>query len=353
MSYNNDNPTLLKIGGYGGDRYMPKDDYTDTGVALARPIDVQRITQDAMASNTAMVTELLRQYATTAPADNRHPQVTGIASKDELASRNERFKWTTVAVIVLSSITAAGIVLVAQRQMELDTVAAIAGWLFLSGAGGYASALLVHRTESRLTPEALEMERVRGDYDVSSVDAESRQIIARAFATSIENDSETKRANAEANRAQNMAWLESSKVRTAPQRAQPTRYEDSYRDYDESPQIAPESPTLATWDDDESEELIAAPTIAPDRDLIAMLAEIDRLYSDCDKRGSDIITIKLQWGDRGDWDVDVKEKAIRVLAYFDPPLIHRKNESGARWRLNRQAWRRPVARLIIAREWGN
>ena len=79
MSYNNDNPTLLKIGGYGGDRYMPKDDYTDTGVALARPIDVQRITQDAMASNTAMVTELLRQYATTAPADNRHPQVTGLS----------------------------------------------------------------------------------------------------------------------------------------------------------------------------------------------------------------------------------------------------------------------------------
>ena len=354
MNYNHDNLDLLEIRERGQTRHIPRGDYGDTGsTALARPIDVQRITQDAMASNTAMVTELLRQYATTAPADNRHPQVTGIASKDELASRNERFKWTTVAVIVLSSITAAGIVLVAQRQMELDTVAAIAGWLFLSGAGGYASALLVHRTESRLTPEALEGERIAGDYDIAATDAESRQIIARAFATSIENDSETKRANAEAQRMANQSLLERSKPVQAPQRAPVQAYDELDQDDYEQPVQAPFAPTLATWDDDEWEGLQPMTPIAPDRDLVAMLNHIDQLYADCDKRDSDVIMLTLQWGNRGEWSIDAKAKADRVLVYFDPPLIHRKNESGARWRLNRQAWRRPVARLTIAREWGN
>ena len=356
-NYDHENPTLLKIGGYGGDRYMPKDDYTDTSTALTKPVDLEGITRDAMASNTAMVTALLKQYATTAPTGDRNPQVTGISSRDELSARNERFRWTTVEVVVLVAITAAGIVLVAQRQMELDAVATIAGWLVLSGLGGVASATWVSHQESRLTPESIERERVAGDYDIAATDAESRQMIARAFATSIENDSETKRAYAEAQRAANQSLLERSKPITAPQRAQPTRYDDSYDYADETPQCAPESPSLATWNDGETAGLMVAPTIAPDKDLVAMLSHVEQLYNDCDQRDSDIITLKLQWRNRGDWDADASEKAERVLAYFadnyNAPLVFRGNENGARWRLNRQAWKRNVARAIIAREWGN
>ena len=343
----------LKVTDHGQVRYVQDyDDDTQT-TALAKPVDVQRIAQDGLNSNVEIVNQVLRQFATTAPAGNRHPQQSGLSSRDELASRNERFKWTIIAVVVLSAITALGIVLVAQRAMEIDAFETIAGWLVLSGLGGYASATWVHHRESRLTPEALEGERIAGDYDIAATDAESRQIIARAFATSIENDSETKRLNAEAIRAQNMSLLERPKPPQAPTRA-PVSYGAYSDDYaDETPQQAPFAPTMAAYDGDEWEGLQPMTPIAPDRDLVAMLNHIDQLYADCDKRDSDVIMLTLQWGNRGEWSIDAKAKADRVLVYFDPPLIHRKNESGARWRLNRQAWRRPVARLTIAREWGN
>lgn len=348
---------MLKVTDHGDVRYVPdydSDDDTQT-TALAKPVDVQRITQDAIGANVEMVNQVLRQYATpTAPTGYRNPQPVGVSSPAELASRNERFKWTIVAVVVLSAITAAGIVLVAQRQMGLDTVATIAGWLVLSGLGGYASATWVHQRESQLTPEALEGERIAGDYDIAATDAESRQIIARAFAKSIENDSEVKRANAEAQRLANLSLLERSKPQERPQRAGRVVYDEIDLDDYEQPVCAPESPSVATYD----AELPVAPlqpAVTPDRDLVAMLEAIDRLYSECEQRDSDVIVSTLPWGNRGDWSIDAKTKADKVLDYFtrnyDTPLVYRGNENGARWRLNRQAWKRNIARAIIAREW--
>jgi hypothetical protein len=346
MNYDHDN--LLKIGGYGGERYIPKGDYADTGTALAKPVDVQRIAQDGLNSNVEIVNQVLRQFATTAPADNRHPQQSGIASPAELASRNERFKWTIVAVVVLSAITALGIVLVAQRVVEIDAFETIAGWLVLSGLGGYASATWVHSRESALTPESIEMERVRGDYDIASVDAESRQIIARAFAESIVNDSEVKRAYAEAQRAANRAYLESSKPVQAPQRAQPTSYDDSYQDDYEQPQQAPFAPTMATYELAQELEFQPIAPAQPDRALVAMLQAIGELYADCERRDSDTITTRLPWSARGDWSARDKERAQAVLDTFDPALIIAGE--GNRYRLNRQ-YRKRVAELIIVREW--
>ena len=356
MNHNHDN--LLEIRERGETRYISRGDYGDTSTAIVRGIDPEAITREGMAANSAMVANLLKQFAPTIDApDNRHPQVTGLSSPAELASRNERFKWTTVAVIVLSSITAAGIVLVAQRVVEIDAFEAVAGWLVLSGLGGYASATWVSHQESRLTPESIERERVAGDYDIAATDAESRQMIARAFSESIVNESRTKVANAEAQRAANVSLLERSKPITAPQRA-PVSYGAYSDDYaDETPQQAPERRYVVEWESAQESELIVAPTIAPDKDLVAMLSHVDQIYAHCEEHNSDIITLKLQWGDRGDFSPDAKEKAKRVLAYFadnyDAPLIYRGNENGGRYRLNRQAWKRQVARLIIAREWGN
>ena len=275
---------MLKVTDHGDVRYVPdydSDDDTQT-TALAKPVDVQRITQDAIGANVEMVNQVLRQYATpTAPTGYRNPQPVGVSSRDELDARNTRFKWTIIAVVVLSAITALGIVLVAQRAMELDTVATIAGWLVLSGLGGYASATWVHSRESALTPEALEGERIAGDYDIAAVDAESRQIIARAFARSIENDSETKRLNSEAQRAANLSLLERPKPQEAPQRARAMVYDESDLDDYEQPVCAPESPTMATYDAELPVQPLQ-PAVTPDRDLVAMLEAIDRLYSECE-----------------------------------------------------------------------
>ena len=346
---------MLKVTDHGDVRYVPDyDSDTEQSTAIVKSINPEAITRDAMAQNSAMVANLLKQFAPTIDApSNRNPPVAGIASRDELDARNTRFKWTIVAVVVLSTITALGIVLVAQRAMELGTVETIAGWLVLSGLGGYASATWVHHRESQLTPEALESERIAGDYDIAATDAESRQIIARAFAKSIENDSETKRLNSEAQRLANLSLLERSKPQERPQRAGRVFYDESDLDDYETPVCAPESPTTATYD----AELPVQPTIQPDKDLAAMLEAIDRLYRECEQRDSDVIVSALPWGNRGEWSIDAKSKADKVLDYFtrnyDTPLVYRGNQNGARWRLNRQAWKRNVARAIIAREWGS
>jgi hypothetical protein len=342
---------MLKVTDHGDVRYVPDfDDGDDTQTtALAKPVDVQRITQDAIGANVEMVNQVLRQYATpTAPTGYRNPQPIGVSSRDELDARNTRFKWTIVAVVVLSAVTALGIVLVAQRAMELDTVATVAGWLVLSGLGGYASATWVHSRESALTPEALEGERIAGDYDIAAVDAESRQIIARAFARSIENDSETKRANAEAQRLANLSLLNQPKPTQAPQRARATFYDESDLDDYEQPVCAPVAPTMATWELAQDEGFQPIKPAQPSEALRNLLQAVREIYADCERRNSDTITSRLPWSARGEWAARDKERARAVLESFDPALIEAGD--GGRYRLNRQ-WSQADAELKIIKSW--
>lgn len=343
-------PTL-RVSERGQTRWVAGEPTQQTAI-VARPIDVQRLATDAMTSNAAMVHDILRQMTPTVDAERRAAQP-GLSSPAELAARNTRFKWVIVAVVLLAAITAAGIVSVAYLAGHVDGAGALAAWLVLSGVAGYASVAYVHHREANLSPEALEGERIRGDYDVSAADAESRQILAQAYADAVRDDAAARRASAESARQANIAY------------AAPTQ-----RQMDYTPRTAPETPivrAVAPAMDDTLEgmpttpsqgaQTPTAPIVAPDRDLVAMLEAIDRLYADCEQRDSDVILSALPWGNRGDWSIDAKAKADKVLAYFtrnyDTPLIYRKGDNGARWRLNRQAWRRNVARAIIAREWGS
>lgn len=347
----------LKVTDHGQVRYVQDYD-DDTQTTALAPIDTQKIAREWGDEYVTTMNGMLRQYATpTAPAGNRHPQVTGISSPDELSARNQRFRWTVIALIVLSSITTAGIVLIAVVTGSLTPALGVSFWVALTGISAGASTYHVHKSEQAHSPEAIELERVRGDYDVAIQHGEIQKILVKALAKSVRNESEVKRLNAESQRAQNMSLLERPKPTQAPTRA-PVSYGGYSDDYaDETPQQAPERRYVVEWESAQESELIVAPTIAPDRDLVAMLAEIDQLYADCDSRDSDVIVLGLAWGNHGDWSIDAKEKAARVLDYFtrnyDTPLFYRKNENGARWRLNRQAWKRNVARAIIAREWGN
>ena len=233
--------------------------------------------------------------------------------------------------------------------MELDTVATIAGWLVLSGFGGVASATWVSHQESQLTPEAIEMERVRGDYDIATLYAESNGKVVGAIAESIILDAQTKHLNAEAQRAANLAYLERSKPVQAPQRAPVQAYDELDQDDYEQPVQAPFAPSVATWDGDEWEGLQPMTPAQPDRVLVAFLQAIGELYADCARRNSDTITTRLPWSTRGEWTQKRdKERAQAVLSTFDPPLI--VVAEGGRYRLNRQ-WRKQDAELIIVREW--
>jgi hypothetical protein len=315
----------------------------EPGYAIAKPIDVQSLATQTIAANNDMVTAILRQMTPSTIDAERTAAQPGLSSPAELAARNTRFKWVIVAVVLLAAITAAGIVSVAYLAGHVDGAGALAAWLVLSGVAGYLSVTYVHHREANLSPEALEGERIRGDYDVSATDAESRQILAQAYADAVRDDAAARRASAESQRAANLAYTQS-----------PTQRQMDYTPVvrasvapvaDDTLEGMPTTPSQAT------------PIVAPDRDLVAMLEAIDRLYADCEQRDSDVILSALPWGNRGDWSIDAKAKADKVLDYFtrnyDTPLVYRKGDNGARWRLNRQAWRRNVARAIIAREWGS
>ena len=313
---------VLTVTQQGQRRFVPGEPVQSTAI-VARPVDVQQLATDAMSANNAMVLQVLRSMGTTIDAE-RTPAQPGLSSPAELAARNTRFKWVIVAVVVLAAITAAGIVSVAYLAGHVSGAGAIAGWLVLSGVAGYLSVTYVHHREANLSPEALEGERIRGDYDVSATDAESRQILAQAYADAVRDDAAARRATAESARQANIAYTQ------AP----------AQRQMDYTPRTAPDCSTAPA----------ETPTAPPDPALAAMLAFIRETFDDCARRDSSLITQRLPWSARGDWAAGDKARALAVLATFpeSAPLIEVRE--GNRAHLNRQ-WHRRVAELHISREW--
>lgn len=333
-------PTL-QVTERGQSRWIPGEPVQQTAI-VARPIDVQALATQTMAANNDIVTAILRSMAPYETVDqNPQRSAAGLSSPAELAARNERFRWVVVAVVLLAAITAAGIVSVAYLAGHVDGAGAIAGWLVLSGVAGYLSVTYVHHREANLSPEALEGERIRSDYDVAAQDAESRQLLARAYADAVRDDAAARRASAESARQANIAYTQA-----------PTR-----REMDYTPREAPERRFAVQWQDvaPAPTETSVQPAIAPtaqtvtaDPALVAMLATVDEIYADCERRDSSLITMRLPWSARGDWAAGDKARAIAVLATFDPALIETRD--GNRAHLNRQ-WRKRVAQLHISREW--
>ena len=329
-------PTL-RVSERGQTRWVAGEPTQQTAI-VARPVDVQQLATDAMSANNAMVLQVLRSMGTTIDAE-RTPAQPGLSSPAELAARNTRFKWVIVAVVLLAAITAAGIVFVAYLAGHVDGAGALAAWLVLSGVAGYLSVTYVHHREANLSPEALEGERIRGDYDVSATDAESRQILAQAYADAVRDDAAARRANAESARQANIAY------------AAPAQRQMDYTPVVRA-SVAPVADDCSTAPPTTPSQAAVTPTApaTPDPALAAMLAFIRETFDDCARRDSSLIVARLPWSARGDWSAGDKARALAVLATFpeSAPLI--ETREGGRAHLNRQ-WHRRVAELHISREW--
>ena len=326
---------ILKVGERGTERWVVGEPTpTPTTAIVARPIDVQSLAIDAMAANNGMVTAILRSMQPM-QIDAQPTPPAGLSSRDELHARNQRFRWVVVAVVVLAAITAAGIVTVAFLAGHLSGPAALAGWLVLSGVTGYLSVTYVHSREARLTPENVALTDANARAYAAETDAESRRILAEAYAQSIVDDAAARRASAENARQANMLAAQPLPM---PQRREmdytPRVLEDTIAP-DETPQHAPSTPT-------------AQSEMTPDPALVAMLKVIGELYDDAQRRDATLITMRLPWSARGEWAAGDKARAAAVLATFQPPLLEVRD--GNRLHLNRQ-WRRRIAELHIAREW--
>ena len=322
---------ILTVTQQGQRRFVPGEPVQSTAI-VARPVDVQQLATDAMTSNNNMVMAVLRQMQPTIdadPADRAQPA--GLSSPGELAARNERFRWTVVATVILSMVATGGIVAIAVVTGQLTPALGLATWIALTGLCAMVAVWHVHRTELAHTPEALERLRTECEFDVSAQDAESRQILAQAYADAVRDDAAARRASAESARQANIAYTQ------AP----------AQRQMDYTPRTAPDCSTAPAP--------VCAPVTptapaTPDPALAAMLAFIREVFTDCERRDSSLITQRLPWSARGDWQAGDKARAVAVLATFpeSAPLIETRD--GNRAHLNRQ-WHRRVAELHISREW--
>lgn len=323
-------PTL-RVSERGQTRWVTGE--TQQRAIVARPVDVQRLATDAMSANNDMVTAILRSMTPAIDADPGNRAQPGLSSPSELAARNERFRWTTAATVALSAVTAGGICWVAYLAGAVNEPGALAGWLTLSGLAGYASVQWTHHRESQLTAEAIELERVAGDYDVAATDAESRQLLARAYADAVRDDAAARRASAEAQRAANLQTL-------AP----------AQRQMDYTPREAPER---RQWQDDAAAPITtpsqAAETpTAPDPVLAGVLEFLDRQHAAYVQTGRTLITERLPWSARGAMPQGDKERVDQALSHIvNPPIIV---GAGNRLHWNRhQPWQR--TRRLLVENW--
>ena len=341
--------------------YTPTAPAQPQQTALARPVDVQSLAAAGIDANARIVRDILAGFAPSIDAEPTYQTApAGISSREELHARNQRFRWTMIALVVLSAITAGGIVLIAIVAELVTATMGAALWIAASGVVAMAAAWHVHGTEVQHTPEAI----ARIDAGAGAYAAERRAdaayIIAGAYADAIRDDAAARRAGQENARAANLALA--STPPPAPMRRE--------MDYTPRGSAAPEAMTVyaqeiayqphqttpaAPMADAPRPAASAAPRAAQDAaaGLVKMLATLDDLYASAAERDSETITLPLPWSARAranGWTQAEQRSAAAALAYFDPPLISRSADNGGRPRLNRQ-WRRPVARLIIARQW--
>lgn len=329
--------STLRVSERGHTRWIAGEPTQQTAI-VAKPVDVQSLATDAMNANNHMVLQVLRSMGTTIDAERTPAQPAGLSSPGELAARNERFRWTVVATVILSMVATGGIVAIAVVTGQLTPALGLATWIALTGLCAMVAVWHVHRTELAHTPEALEGERIAGDYDVSATDAESRQILARAYADAVRDDAAARRASAEAQRAANLAYTQ------AP----------AQRQMDYTPRERPESPAVDDCSAAPAETPVQSagtPTmsiVAPDPVLASVLEFLDLQHANYVATGRTLIQDRLPWSARGAMPQGDKERVEATLAHIvNPPIV-----AGAGNRLHwnpHQPWQR--TRRLIAEHW--
>lgn len=364
---------LLEITDRGQRRYIPRDDMPPAPAPLARPIDLQGLTEAAMTSQADAVKALIAAMTPTTidgAADYRDSRPAGLATYEETAGRNTRFRWTIAGLTAAAVAATWGVVQIAAELGAIDHAWTVPAWAAAAGLAAIAAIRHVHGQEIAHSPEGVALTEAAATAYATERRADAAGQIAGAFAVAIQDDAAARRANAEAARAANLA----AAAPALPAWAAPRREMDYTPRRDPPALPAPDDdariyaatvPVMPIQRPQPSHSARVAPTAAmpapsnagaaampADPALLEMIATLRQIYDDAERTGSDLITRALPWAarSRNGWSAAQKAAASKALGYFDPPLIARDDTAGGRYRLDRR-WRRRVAELIIAREW--
>ena len=315
-------------------------------------IDPDNLVGGALREQTQIVSNYLRSITPmmqVLPADG-DMQRGYYASPNETEARTDRYKFSVTAIVGISALTSAGLVLLAYANGYTNELTSVATWLALSGIFSGVAVTAMHHQDAGLTPEGIELKRQDYQAVVDQMDAESRQTLAGAYATAITLDA---RARAYTQRTQAHALAAETQRLAAPR-----------------PAPAPRRPVQfepVTWDDSapadglETEETVqgtveetvptsggalfdhSPTTVDPLRTTV--LTFVASLYDDGVVDGNGLILVRLPWSARGSLAPAERERVREALSRLAPPLI--EIGPGNRAYLNRIYSRRQLAVNVV------
>ena len=368
----------LTITEQGQTRQIPRLDVTPTTPAALVRISPDQIVRETMESNSAALGAYLRTIAPTlhgqndAGARSAPGQPAGLSTAPELQARNARYYVTVAALVAVLAALVAGLVQLATLADLVSESWQWPVWLTITGAAAFLTIRAIHESESRRTPEGIADTRAGADAYATEKDAESRHLIAAAFAAAIQTDATTKAQDADARHAATMQEVNriASQPTPAPRHRQITlrqQPEDmqgmmTYATTTPAPvlQNAParqeaQDAARAAYTPEYTDPPASAPprprhaAQTADPALVNMLQTVSDLFDDSATRADDLITIRLPWSARGQWPAETKRAAEQTLKRLDPPLIIAG--AGNRYRLNRAAWCKGLALNAIRQNW--
>ena len=257
----------------------------------------------------------------------------------ELAERRKTARLYLMAQTATTAITVGGVAYLAHLAGALDRPGALAVWMFGTGAISLVLIALQHRGEQTLTPEAIAHAEIAAQTEIAALDAESRQIIATAYADAIRAGADADRLAAETRKQ--AAALDAARLTAHFDR----RAEDRQRRRSaifHAAEVAPPPYTTVTETDHPTDLTVAetaptvtetaAPPASTDPTLTVLLTALATLYETVDP-SNPLIKTALPWSARSTAIPPAqKERITDLLDRLDPPLI--TQGAGGRYYLN-------------------
>ena len=331
----------------------------DPGTSLIRREDVISYGQGLLQTYTAQQNAALTVSGEIIDSRSAGAAWPRTSTAEELKERRKTSRLYLNRQTLTVAITVGGLAYLAHLAGAIDAGAAIAFWMFGTGAIALLLTTWQHGRELRLTPEAIAHAEIAANRSVAEIDAWSRSEIAGALGDSIRAQAATDQANAEARRtaAENEAarlWQQMDQRHA--QRQQTRRAMLDEAGADAWPAAAPTvaetvyqtDPTVGAT----VETVSTAPPAAPaDPTLALLLTTIAGLFETTDT-ANPLIRQALPWSARSTQIPPAeKERIAATLATIDPPIISTQAGAGGRSYLNVSNWTPRRAARAIAAAW--
>ncbi len=313
-------------------------------------IDPQALVRAGLKANTEMVDGFIRSI--TPPPPPIDGQVVGSYSTPaESAGRTERYKFSIGAIVAIAAVIAGGIILLAYNAHVIDEIGGVAAWLALTGVIAAGFVTWLQTQDFRHSAEGIAHAREGYQAVVQQTDADSRRILAEAYAYAIKRQADSA---ADGQAAQTQLTLSEMRRLAAPQAEAPQRPQllawqpASYAGAEDDGPIYAHRVT----DPDCAQSPISPPQSpggAGDPLLSAVLSFVASLYDDgADANG--LILKRLPWSLRGEFTAGQRDQVLAVLDRINPPLIELR--AGNRAYLQRRDYPSKFAALgAINRVW--